>query len=147
MRGPPVGGANAPFVFGVLILKLPKAEPLDYCGHRPASNLFTRPLLTPPEADPRLGADPERGNIRTTPHYRNRRTIFPPDAICKRPGKMPSGNHVCDGDLFTVAAQHFDASDSTPPTSGEVRTTLGKNLEDRGLITKRNYRDLTVKTK
>ena len=60
---------------------------------------------------------------------------------------MPSGNHVCDGDLFAVAAQHFDASESTPPTFGEVRTTLGKNFEDVGLITKLNYRDLAVKTK
>ena len=69
------------------------------------------------------------------------------DLICKRPGKMPSRDHIRDSGLFTFAAQHFDASESTPLTFGEVRTTLGKNFEDVGLITKRNYRDLTVKTK
>ena len=76
-----------------------------------------------------------------------RRDFPASDLICKGPGKMPSRDHIRDGGLFTVAAQHFDASESTPPTFGEVRTTLGKNFEDVGLITKRNYRDLAVKTK
>jgi len=60
---------------------------------------------------------------------------------------MPSRDHIRDGGLFTVAAQHFDASESTPPTFGEVQSLLEKNYEAGESITKRNYRDLAVKTK
>ena len=60
---------------------------------------------------------------------------------------MPPGNHICDGHLFTFAAQHSDSSHSTPPTSGEVQSLLEKNYEAGESITKRNYRDLAVKTK
>ncbi len=60
---------------------------------------------------------------------------------------MPSGNHICVGHLFTFAAQQSDASHPTLPTSGEVQSLLEKNQEAGESITKRNYRDLAVKTK
>ena len=59
---------------------------------------------------------------------------------------MPSRDHIRDGDLFAFA-QHSDASRSTLPTSGEVQSLLEKNYEAGKSITKRNYRDLAVKTK
>jgi len=40
-----------------------------------------------------------------------------------------------------------DASHSILPTSGDVQSLLEKNYEADESITKRNYRDFTVKTK
>ena len=60
---------------------------------------------------------------------------------------MPPGNHICDGHLFTFAAQHTDAFHSILPTSGDVENLLEKTKKPAGKITKGDYRDLAVKTK
>ena len=47
---------------------------------------------------------------------------------------MPPGNHICDGHLFTFAAQHTDAFHSILPTSGDVENLLEKTKKPAGKL-------------